>query len=133
MTLEKEIIKAAKSGDAASIKSLLQEDPNLIHATDRDGSTPLHCASWKGHTEIVCMLRDAGSDIDAHNENGHWGTTPLHAAAHGKRKAVAECLINRGAAVNIRSPLNQLTALGHTKVHKATAVADILLQHGAEE
>ena len=45
----KEIIKAAKSGDLASIRMLLELDATLIGARDKDGSTPLHCAVWKGH------------------------------------------------------------------------------------
>ena len=133
MSSEQKIIKAAKSGEVQSIKALLEKDPDLIHATDRDGSTPLHCAAWKGHIEIVELLLDASAEIDAHNNNTHWGTTPLHAASHGKRTAVAKLLIQRGAAINLRSPLNNSTALGHTKMHNATAVAKVLLQHGAEE
>jgi len=43
----KEIIKAAKSGDVLRIKELLAADTKLISARDNDGSTPLHCATWK--------------------------------------------------------------------------------------
>ena len=101
MSSEKQIIKAAKSGEAETVKVLLREDPDLIHVEDRDGSTPLHCAAWKGHVEIVALLLDAGAEIDAHNNNGHWGTTALHAASHGSRKAVAELL---GITEHITSP-----------------------------
>lgn len=133
MSPEKQIIKAAKSGEVQTVKALLQKDPDLIHVADRDGSTPLHCAAWKGHVEIVELLLSAGAEIDVHSNNAHWGTTALHAASHGKRTAVAKLLIQRGAEINLRSPLNHSTALGHTKMHNATAVAKVLLQHGAEE
>ena len=129
----KRIIKAAKSGDFREVKELVERDKELISARDRDGSLPLHCAAWKGHHEIVEYLIDEGTDVDAENENSHWGTTALHAAAHGKQKKVAEVLIGKGAKINYRSPLNNFTALGHTKIHGAKAVAKILLEHGAVE
>ena len=50
---EKLMIKAAKKGDVAAVKQLLKLDKELTNARDKDGSTPLHCASWKGHVEVV--------------------------------------------------------------------------------
>jgi len=78
---EKEIIRAAKSGATARVKELLKQDPALIAARDTDGSTPLHCATWKGHLSVVELLLSLGADVNARNNNAHWGTTPLHAAA----------------------------------------------------
>ena len=54
--LEKEIIRAAKSGAASKVKELLDQDAALISARDTDGSTPLHCATWKGHLGVVELL-----------------------------------------------------------------------------
>lgn len=133
MDPEKQIIKAAKTGDLQAVTDLLTADPQLVTALDRDGSTPLHCAAWKGHALVATLLLDSGADMNAHNENSHWGTTALHAASHGNNKAVVELLIQRGAEVNLRSPLNNLTALGHSRVHNAKPVAKVLLEHGAEE
>ena len=97
----RDIIKAAKTGNAARIRELLGADPSLIGAKDTDGSTPLHCAVWKGHA-IVALLLDAGADVNVHNHNGHWGTTPLHAAAHGNRAAIARLLIEHGADIQAK-------------------------------
>ena len=90
----KEMIKAAKKGDVERVKILHAKDANLIHARDSDGSTPLHCATWKGHQAIIAFLLSFGADVNAHNSNEHWGTTPLHAAAHANQAAIAQMLIN---------------------------------------
>lgn len=127
---EKEFIKAAKKGQLAALKALLEGDKTLLHAQDTDGSTALHCASWKGHREVAAFLIEAGADVHAHNRNDHWGTTPLHAAAHANQTAIAQLLINAGADVNAKD-LNGNTPLHHTTFHKATAVAKILRQQGA--
>ena len=59
----KEIIKAAKSGNVPRIKELLAADNSLVNARDKDGSTPLHCATWKGRQEVVALLIKAGADL----------------------------------------------------------------------
>lgn len=129
--MEKEIIKAAKKGDSAKLKELLALQPNLLNARDADDSTPLHCAAWKGHVEAVGILLAAGADVNAVNQNGHWGPTPLHAAAHGNQAPVAELLIQHGANVNALDTGGN-TPLFHTTFHKATAAAKVLRKHGAQ-
>ena len=129
---QKLAIKAAKAGDTAALRALLDADASLVNARDGDASTPLHCAAWKGHAEAVTLLLDRGADIQAKNENGHWGDTPLHAAAHGNQRAVAEVLIERGADIHAKNAAGN-TPLKETAVHKATAVANLLKKHGATE
>jgi len=123
------IFKAAKSGDIATVRDLLNKDPKLVDARDQDESTPLHCAAWKGQVDVVTTLLDAGADVNAQNKNDHWGTTPLHAAAHGNQRAVAELLLTRGAN---RGALNShgRTPLAETAIHRATAVARLLRDSG---
>lgn len=126
------LFRATKSGDSSLVRVLLNEHPEWVHARDKEGSTPLHWAAWKGHPEVVEILVAAGADIQAHNENGHWGTTPLHAAAHGNQRAAAESLIRLGADVNAEK-IGGGTPLAETKVHNASAVAKLLLASGARE
>ena len=128
---EKQFIQAAKKGDLATLKTLLASDAALLTARDKDGSTALHCAAWKDNREVVAFLLSAGADVNAHNENDHWGTTPLHAAAHANNTAVAQLLLNAGANINA-TDMNGQTPLFHTTFHKATAVAKLLTQHGAQ-
>ena len=126
----REIIKAAKKGDSARVKALLAEDAELMNATDTDGSTPLHCATWKGQQDVVACLLAAGANVNARNQNTHWGTTPLHAAAHANQAAIAQMLIDHGADVQALD-LDGKTPLHHTTFHKAKAVANLLSARGA--
>ena len=125
----KEFIKASKTGNLAKLRALFESDENLLGVRDSDGSTALHCATWKGHLDIVAFLLDAGADVHAHNSNEHWGTTPLHAAAHANQAGIAELLIDAGADVNAKD-LNGRSPLHHTTLHKAKAVAKVLVKHG---
>lgn len=126
----KEFIKAAKVGDLARVRVLLESDTSLLGVRDADGSTALHCATWKGHRELVVYLLGAGCDVNAHNHNEHWGTTALHAAAHANQAAIAQQLIEAGADVNAVDVQGR-TPLDHTKFHKAKAAAKVLTEHGA--
>jgi ankyrin repeat protein len=126
----KDFIKAAKRGDLVGLKSLLESDASVIEARDADGSTALHCATWKGHEAVVEWLISAGVDVQAHNENDHWGTTALHAAAHANQARIARRLIDAGADVNAQDREGR-TPLFHTTFHKAKATAKVLMDHGA--
>jgi ankyrin repeat protein len=119
------VIKAAKSGDVATLKSLLSIDPSLIAFRDTDGSTPLHCATWKGHENVVQVLLQAGAEVNAINQNDHWGTTPLHAAAHANQAKIAQLLLDKGADPKAKD-MEGRTPMFHTTFHKAKAVAKLL-------
>jgi ankyrin repeat protein len=126
----KEIIKAAKKGSVEALRALIAYNPALVGATEADGSTPLHCAAWKGFPDACEVLLAAGADVNALSTGEHYGGTPLHSAAHGNQKAVAEVLIRHGAAVNALSS-NGRKPLDESEFHKATAVAKLLREHGA--
>ena len=68
-----------------------------VNARDKDGSTPLHMAAYKGHKEVVELLIEQGADVNAKNK---YGQAPLCRAAFYDHKEVAELLIERGADVN---------------------------------
>ena len=126
----KEIIKAAKKGSVEALRALIATNPALVTATEADGSTPLHCAAWKGFPDACEVLLSGGADVNAHSTGEHYGGTPLHAAAHGNQKAVVEVLLRHGADVNAVSS-NGRKPLDETEFHNATAAAKLLREHGA--
>jgi ankyrin repeat protein len=129
---QRQIIRAAKAGDVAAVRTMLEADASLVGARDSDGSTPLHCASWKGHAEVAALLLGFGADVNARNTNDHWGDTPLHAAAHGNQRAVAELLLARGADPRAINPAGR-KPIDETEFHRATAVANLLRRHDAAQ
>ena len=127
--MSKQIIKAAKSGDQATLTALIAVDINLVHACDRDESTPLQCAAWKGHRALVADLLAAGADVHVHNNNDHWGTTPLHAAAHANQAKIIQLLIDHGADLSAVD-MHGNRPLHHTTFYNARAAAKVLHAHG---
>ena len=127
MTDPKLMIKAAKAGNLSAVQTILNADPTLLHALDSDGSTPLHCAAWKGHAEVAALLLERGANVGVENENDHWGGTPLHAAAHANNHAIAKLLLEHGADPAMVSR-NGRTPLEETTIHNATTVARLLRQ-----
>lgn len=125
--LEKAMITAAKKGDLAQIAELLDADLGLLNARDADGSTPLHCAAWKGLNDAAALLIERGADVNARNHNDHYGDTPLHAAAHGNQAEVVALLLDAGADRNAVNPAGR-TPLDETAIHKATKAAKLLRQ-----
>lgn len=128
----REIFRAAKKGDLAAIRKLLRADPSLAHARDKEDSTPLHWAAWRGQVEAARVLLESGAEVNARNQNRHWGTTPLHAAAHGNQAAVAQLLLAHGADTRAKN-LNKRTPLQETAIHNARAAAALLRSAGATE
>ncbi len=92
-----DIINAAKSGNLAKIKTILQKDPTLINTSDTWLYTPLHWAIGKKHDEVALYLISKGADVNAKAKNG---STPLHMAARWGRLKPAQVLIQKGVDVN---------------------------------
>jgi len=121
----KEAFRAAKTGDAARVREMVEGDGTLLEARDAEGATLLHYAAWKGHAEVAAALLELGAAVDAQSHNTHWGGTPLHAAAHANQRRVAEILLQPGADPRAVSG-NGRTPLEETALHNATAVAKLL-------
>ncbi len=75
------------------------------------------------------FVLDAGADIDA--KEGGWGTA-LHEAVRYRSLEAAECLIERGSAVNATDQHgNSPRSLCRPGTERSDAMCDLLDAHGA--
>jgi ankyrin repeat protein len=109
-----ELSEAIARGDAARALAMMDADPSLIQACDREGWTPLHVASAVRSPDLVAWLLERGADADRRGKDDR---TPLDLAAGGRRPidagqfaAVAEMLRRAGAALTACAAV----ALGET-------------------
>jgi ankyrin repeat protein len=115
--MQDDVTEAIWSGQEARAMEILERDPELSHASDRRGWTPLHAAAAVLNERLVAWLLDHGADV---NHPGPGGRPPLDLAdGRGWRRAsgldrypaVAAMLRARGAELTPRSAV----ALGETE------------------
>jgi RNA polymerase sigma factor (sigma-70 family) len=150
-----EILRAARSGDAAMVKRLLERDPRLIAARDPFGNTALILSVNSGHEEIAELLLAAGVRPDIYeaasigrtelvaqfleadptllDSYSQEGFTALALAAHFGQVGTLGFLIDRGANLNAVSK----HAMNVTPLHAALfgqriEAAKMLLAAGAD-
>jgi len=154
------VIDAAKSGDKAALRGLVQKKAD-VNAADADGSTALHWASYRDDLESADLLIKAGAKVNAANDLGVtplWtasqngsaamvkrlldaganpnaallaGETPVMVAARGGYSQVVEQLLAKGANPNVHGTRGQ-TALMWAVAQEHPEVVKVLLAHGAD-
>lgn len=122
---------AAAAGNLTIVKLLLHlgADPNV---TDDGGHTPLYCLANQcksGGGDVVRAFIQAGANVDARDGVKH--CTALHMAARRGSVAIAEALLDCGAAIDVKD------SLGDTPLRRAVNcgkidVARLLLSRGAD-
>lgn len=122
------LVEAVHRGDAARIKALLKNRPDL-QAHDVDGNTALHWAALNGDAHLVRELLKRGALANLTNKVG---ATPLLYAV-GNTESVS-ALLDGGAA----SVLNQASQFGTTplvaaaRYPKSSDVVRLLLARGPD-
>jgi len=119
-----EIHMAVRRGDANKVKDLLKHED--VSSRDKQGNTALHLAAALGSLELVELLLEAGSAVDAQNK---FGWTPLHFAAEGINGELVKRLLDAGANVNSRdhddsTPLNKAAFSGNREVVETLLAAN---------
>ena len=122
------VADAAMRGDAAAVRSLLQQHAD-VNAPQGDGMTALHWAAEQGDAALAAALLKAGASAAAGTRVGRH--TPLHIAAKEGRAAVVRLLVDAKADVN--AP----TSTGAAPLHFAASSGSresvaILLDAGAD-
>jgi hypothetical protein len=92
--LSDELFNAARRGDAAAVKSLLDRGVD-VNTKFRYGATALSYASDKGHLEVVKLLLERKADANV--KDTFYGATPLIWAAQKGYTKIVEALLDAGA------------------------------------
>lgn len=107
----------AREGDVLSAEVIFDAG-NELDLPDDIGRRPLHEAAFFGHLDMVCFFLDNGAILDAPiNPFGH---TALYLAVQQSRYDVVQCLIRRGAALNVEDAL-----LGTGLLHISASKGDM--------
>ncbi|KAF8709832.1 hypothetical protein HU200_029545 [Digitaria exilis] len=134
---EKELFRAAESGDASAFASLTPADLSL---RNEDSRSLLHVAAAAGRPQarkedfhfVVLALLEAGGEAAASllNAKDEEGWAPIHSAASTGNAQIIDILLKRGADVELT------TDAGRTALHYAASkgrlnIAEKLIEHGA--
>ncbi len=122
-----DIHEFARTGNLEGVKSLIEKDPELIDAKDKDGRTPLHWACRGVHLEAVKFLVEKGANVNAEDNNK---VVPLHSLATQNNAAAIEILTAKGADVDAKS-YGGNTALHYAAISDAADAAALLIKKGA--
>lgn len=121
---------AAHVGDFAVVKRIIEENPELVHASSINGVTALFWAVSDDRLEIVEYLIDHGARMGS-DVSGP-GPTPFgRAASEGHYKCV-ELMLQRGVDVNTRSLGHGNTALHLAVMRDRVEIARLLIDNGAD-
>ena len=113
------LVGCGESQQSAPLPESKPEPP-----TAKAADISIHEAAAKGDIEAVKQLVDAGTDVNAKDEDEN---TPLHRAAYYGHKEIVVLLIAKGADVNVKNDV------GYTPLdwnHPDTA--DLLRKHGGK-
>ncbi len=128
LAFAEQIHELAQKGDLEGVKTLIEQNPELVNARDKDGRTPLHWACRGVHLEVVKFLVDKGADVNAEDSNK---VVPLHSLAIRNSTEAIELLLARGADVDAKD-YGANTALHHAAVYNAKYAVALLVKKGAD-
>lgn len=123
-----EIHQAAQKGELAKVEELLKQNPQVVHAKDETGRTPLHWAARGVHFDVLKLLIENGADVNA-RDNAN--IMALHSVAARGHQATAELLITHGADLTARDVTGN-TPLSYAVAGTNKAIVDLLQRHGVK-
>jgi ankyrin repeat protein len=126
---ELNVFEACAVGEASRVKSLVEQQPELINAYAPDGFQPLGLAAFFGHTDIAEYLLLAGADVNSPSRNA-MRVMPLHSAIANRHTASVRLLLDHGADVNA-AQADDFTPLHEAAQNGLLDVTQWLLDRGA--
>jgi ankyrin repeat protein len=142
---------AAQRGDNEIVERLIAKGAD-VNAKGVHGWTPALLAAMWARRDTVTLLLSKGADISSIQLAAYLGDlarvkaflenevdvntpgilSPLHAAALGDQKEIAEFLLSKGASVNADAPIPSGTTPLHCAAFAGSRnVAELLIDHGA--
>ena len=122
-------IQAAWAGDARTMRDLLARDASIATAPGcTRGGGPIHLAAAMGHADLVRLMIEQGTSVDAVADDGY---TPLRAAIVGRHNNVVAMLIAKGANVNRRGEHDTTPLILAVEMGDADTVR-LLIERGAD-
>lgn len=131
-----QLLDAVRSGDAATVSSLLDAHPERLHLrTPPHEGTLLHLASTHGHLPVVDLLLRRGLDVNSRERGDN--TYAMHWAAAAAHLAIVHRLAEAGGDVVGHGDDHELEVIGWATcwdggddaAHRE--VVDLLVERGA--
>ena len=127
---ELDVFEAAALGRTDRLRTLLDAEPELVHAWSPDGFTPLHLAAFFGNEDGARLLLERSASPHAIARNP-LGVQPLHSAAAGSHAGIVRALLEAGADPNARQERGGVPLFASAQNGDAES-AELLLRHGAD-
>ena len=136
LTIDGQLFTAAREGDLATLRSLLDAHPDRLTVRERPYEwSLLHAAAHKGHLAAVDLLLERGLDANTREKGDN--TTPMHWAAAAAHLDVVRRLADAGGDVVGHGDDHELEIIGWAScwdgcddaAHRA--VGEFLVSRGA--
>ena len=116
-------------GDEATVRMLLEQNPDTASDDPNDSTPPLYLAAKTGHLGICEILLSYGADPDSRDR--WYPYTALSSAIKVGSEEIVRCLLEKG--VNVKVDNSQIWAPLYLATHTGhESIVRLLLDHGAE-
>lgn len=127
LSQEKSIFDIARSGSIEELKVLVQNKPDIINSSSKEGYTPLTLACYSGNNEVAKYLINNVKNINSKSSYG----TPLMAAVVKNNLELTKLLLQKKVDVNATDP-NGTSALHYAVMFGLEDLTKLLVQEKAK-